>query len=242
MKRIVAACVAALFVSGTSGVAAAAETPDGAWWSYCNIQVGTGSSRASYFSRLFQGRVNHTLEDTRSFTSSPMNDSNVRERLTKTFEAQGFLTHPTDSRCWTMPTRDYLETTMLPDTYDRHNDGRPIYEFDFDPMTGAVSGVHPMAAPSRHRATAPAPPRAPSNGPGLIISGGDTPADRAERIRQEDRNEAMRVAEIKRKEAQVQDHARRLVEEKAAMEAWKRRPKAPPCGGTTGRGCPASRQ
>jgi hypothetical protein len=142
-----------------------------------------------------------------------------------------------------MPSRDYLETPMLPDTYDRHNDGRPIYEFDFDPMTGAASGVHPMAAPSRQRqATAPAPPRAPSNGPGLIISGGDTPADRAERIRQEDRNEAVRVAEIKRKEAQVQDRARRLAEEKTAMEAWKRRPKAPSCGGTTGRGCPTSRQ
>jgi hypothetical protein len=118
-----------------------------------------------------------------------------------------------------------------------------MFEFDFNPMTGAVTNVSPMSNPRQRKAASPK-PAAPSSsgGPALIITPGETPAEKAARIAAEDKSEAMRLAEIKRQADLKQDRARRLAEEAAAMDAWKRRPKAPPCGGSTGRGCAASRQ
>lgn len=245
MKRFMVILLAGLVLgSGVRvGPAGAAETPDDQWWSYCTMSIGTGSSKQGYFSRLFRGRVHNTLEDTRPFGTGPMADYDVRERLTAGFKALGHPTaHKLDSRCWTMPQRDYLETTMRPDMYDRFNDGRPMFEFDFDPLSGAVTNVSPMSNP-RQRSAAPTKAAAQSSsGSGLVVTPGETPAEKAARIASEDRMEAMRVAEVKRQADLKRDRARYLAEEAAAMEAWKRRPKAPACGGSTGRGCPASKQ
>jgi len=245
MKRFIAAGLAALLLGSGVQVApvGAAETPDDQWWSYCTMSIGTGSNKQGYFSRLFRGRVHNTLEDTRPFWTGEMADYDVRERLTAGFKALGHDTaHKLDSRCWTMPQRDYLEKTMRPDMYDRFNDGRPMFEFDFDPMSGAISNIAPMSNPRQRKASAPQPKPSSPGGPALIVSGGETPAEKAARIAREDEVEAMRVAEVKRQADLKKDRARRLAEEAAAMDAWKRRPKSPPCGGSTGRGCAASRQ
>ena len=245
MKRLIAAGLAALFLASSVEIApaGAAETPDDQWWSYCTMSIGTGSNKQGYFSRLFRGRVHNTLEDTRPFWKGEMADYDVRERLTASFKAMGHPTaHKLDSRCWTMPRRDYLEKTMRPDMYDRFNDGRPMFEFDFDPMSGAITNVAPMVNPRQRTAAAPKPAPSSSGGVGLVITEGETAAQKAARIAAEDKMEAMRLAEVKRQADLKQDRARRLAEEAAAMDAWKRRPKSPPCGSSTGRGCAASRQ
>lgn len=245
MKRVIALGLAALVLTGggRAGSAVAADVPDSQWWSYCIMGIGTGSNKQAYFSRLFQGRVTNTLEHTGPRGEGPMTDYEVRERLTASFKRLGHDTaHKLDSRCWTMPRRDYLEKTMRPDMYDRHNDGRPIFEFDFEPMSGAISNIAPMSNPRQRAAAAPKPATTSSGGGAIIVTESETAAEKAARIAREDELEAMRVAEVKRQAQLKQDNARRRAEEAAAMEAWKRRPKAPPCGGSSGRPCRASKQ